>query len=124
MVRNRIRRLSAAVAAAGVLALIPTSDAAAWTNSYCGYLIDTGFWCGDRSDHTYDSNRARYYGSGSVTVCERLINSVTRATRGGSSCATNSVYNYYGATTQTLFEADVTHWSGSSRHTIYGEAVA
>lgn len=116
------RWMTAALAAA-VISMGAPAVSHAWSNTYCGVLINSGSWCGDGSDHTYDYNSASYGGSGSVWVCERLLNSSTRAVRSGSSCAYNFTQRSYNATS-TLWEAEVTHWSGSSRHTITGYAIA
>jgi hypothetical protein len=119
------RRASAAIVAACAATAFTPAAAQAWTNSYCGVLISSGSWCGDGSDHTYDDNKAIYNGAGSVYVCERLLYANTSTMRGSGQCSPYSViYQYYGVTTSTNFEAEVTHYSGSARHTITGVAVA
>lgn len=107
-------------------AAVAPATSHAFTNSYCGALINEGTWCGDGSDHTYDYNRASYTGGGSVWVCERLLYANTSSVRsGGPSCAYNYAARNYGSTVSTLFEAEVTHlYSGGARHTIYGYATA
>lgn len=120
---SRIRRASVATAVAAAMSAATAGDAHAWTNYYCGVLISSGSWCGDGSNHTYDTNKAEYKGSGYVRVCERLLYADTTATRNGYTCDTNRVYRNYGLTTTLLFEAEVTH-TDNSRHTIYGTAVA
>ena len=112
------------MAAASAVALTGASDArAAFYNDYCGVLIWSGSWCGDGSDHTYDTNRGWYSGSGSVQVCERLLYSSTHAVRWSPACGNNYVFRDYGAQSSTNFEAEVQHLDGN-RHTIYGRAVA
>jgi hypothetical protein len=112
------------VAAVMAAALTPAT-AGAFTNDYCGVLINSGTWCGDGSNHTYDSNRATYTGAGSVYVCERLLYADTSLVRPGGLCSPSSqIYHYYGANGSTNYEAEVSHSSGTARHTIYGQAVA
>jgi hypothetical protein len=98
--------------------------AQAFTNGYCGVLIYAGSWCGDGSNHSYYYNRASYGGSGSVTVCERLLIADTSIQRLSPLCAINYVARNYG-TSGCCYEAEVTHInSGGARHTISGLAEA
>lgn len=119
----RLRRGSVAVvAAATAMAIAGPGEAHAWTNYYCGAGIYGGSWCGDGTNHTYDSNRAS--GSGSLQVCERL----TYADSGGwevsgAACGWGSIYRYYGGNTQWLYEAEVTHTFGG-KYTVNGTGVA
>lgn len=98
--------------------------ASAYTNGYCGVLINGGSWCGDGSNHSYYYNRAEYRGSGSVTVCQRLLIADTSIQRMSPTCGTNYHAYNYGAS-GCCYEAEVTHInSGGARHTIYGLAQA
>ena len=98
-------------------------DAHAWENWYCGVLIHSGSWCGDGSNHTYDFNRANYYGSGSTTVCARLLYADSTVER-ARLCGGNQAANNIGTNTSYLYEAEATHYSGAARHTIHGYAIA
>jgi hypothetical protein len=100
------------------------SAAQAFTNGYCGVLINQGSWCGDGSNHSYYYNRASYPGSGSVTVCERMLLADTNIQRMTPSCGVNYLAHNYG-TSGCCYEAEVTHVnSGGARHTINGLAQA
>lgn len=127
MVKNRRAlgaRLTAALAGSLAALALSSPSAFAWSNSYCGVLINQGTWCGDGSDHSYDYNRASYGGNGTVYVCERLLWANSTRERLTPSCSYNYNARNYGATS-SLFEAEVTHiYSGGARHTIYGYAVA
>ena len=123
--KNRLRRGSVAVvAAATAMAIAGTGEAHAWTNYYCGVGIIGHSWCGDGTNHTYDSNRA--YGSSSVYFCERLVWADTGGweTSAGYSCGWGSIYRYYGSNPQWLYEAEATHTFNGQRHTVNGTAVA
>ncbi len=123
MVRARIRRAGAALASALVVSAVGAGDAHAWENWYCGVLLNSGSWCGDGTNHTYDYNRATYNGSGTVWVCARLLYADTPGVR-MSSCGTNVISVSESNNTSYLYEAEVKHESGSARHTIYGYAWA
>ena len=98
--------------------------AEAFTNGYCGVLINQGSWCGDGSDHSYYYNRAAYNGGGSVTVCERMLIANTSTQRLSPGCGVNYYARDYGPS-GCCYEAEVTHInSGGARHTISGLAQA
>jgi hypothetical protein len=106
------------------MAVLGTSQASAFSNTYCGVLINEGTWCGDGSNHSYTFNSATYSGGGSVFVCERLLIADTSTQRRGPSCGYTYVASTYGPY-GWLTEAEVTHlYSGGARHTITGYAVA
>ena len=123
--RSTVKARLAVVVFVSLAALAGTSASAmAFSNGYCGVLINEGTWCGDGSDHSYDYNRASYGGGGNVYVCERLLWANTRTQRQAPSCSYNYNARNYGPTS-SLFEAEVTHiYSGGARHTIFGYAVA
>ena len=124
MVRARIRRGSAALACALAGLAVAAGDAHAWETWYCGALLNSGSWCGNGSNHTYDYNKASYTGSGSVWVCARLLYADTTAQR-ESDCGWNVAENTeQSANGSYLYEAEVKHESGAARHTIYGYAWA
>lgn len=104
--------------------VVPASSAWGWANEYCGILLNSGTWCGDGTNHTYDFNSAEYRGSGDVWVCERLLYADTTKQRTPPSCSYNYIVHNYGLTQHTLFEAEVKHESGSKRHTVWGYAIA
>ena len=123
MVRARIRRAGVALVCALVGVAGSAGEALAWDNYYCGVLLNSGSWCGDGSNHTYDWNRADYFGTGSTMVCARLLYADSSSVR-GAQCGTNySIYNL-GTNTTTLYEAEVKHEDGTARHTINGHAFA
>ena len=95
-------------------------DAHAWENWYCGVLLNSGSWCGDGSNHSYDYNRGNYYGSGSTWVCARFLYADTSTAR-ITGCSTNQGIVNVGSNTQ-LLEAEVKHEDGAARHTIHGYA--
>lgn len=106
------------------LFLLGAAVASAFTNTYCGVLINQGSWCGDGSDHSYYWNRATYPGSGTVTVCERMLIEDTSTVRQSAACGDNYVARDYG-TSGCCYEAEVTHrYSGGARHTVTGQAKA
>lgn len=120
MVRARIRRGSVALVCALIGVAATAGEARAWENHYCGVLLNSGSWCGDGSNHSYDYNRGNYNGSGTTWVCARFLYADTSTVR-ASSCATNQGAINIGANT-TLLEAEVKHEDGSARHTIHGYA--
>ena len=120
MVRARIRRGSAALVCALVGVAAGAGEAHAWENWYCGVLLNSGSWCGDGSNHSYDYNRGDYNGSGYTWVCARFLYADTSTLR-ASACGTNQGVINIGANT-TLLEAEVKHEDGTARHTIYGYA--
>ncbi len=123
MLARRIRRASAGLAVGLVAVALSPPAAHAYDNYYCGVLINSGSWCGDGSNHSYDSNRAYYTGSGSVYVCERLVWPETTTARLSPKCAYNDVIRYYSTSSTSYWEAEVTHYSGNARHTTYGHGV-
>lgn len=96
-------------------------EAHAWENWYCGVLINSGSWCGDGSNHSYDYNRGKYTGTGYVYVCARLLYADSTTVREGPGCGYNIGENFT-YNNPYLYEAEVTHQSGSARHTIHGYA--
>jgi hypothetical protein len=123
---DSIPHRAAFVAALAVLATMAwgAPGAAAFTNSYCGVLINEGTWCGDGSNHSYNYNRATYTGAGNVWVCERLLYADTTTQVESPVCAYNLADRSFtpGA---FLTEAEVTHNTGTgAQHTIYGYATA
>ena len=106
-----------------VVAFLAVAEVAyAFSDHYCGVLISSGSWCGRNDlDYPYTWNRASYPGAGSVTVCQRLLYEDTKTVRAGSTCATNYSAASYGCCAGR-FEAEVTHFSGSARHTVNGYA--
>ncbi len=123
MVRGRIRRGSVALVCALIGVAANAGEAHAWENWYCGVLLNSGSWCGDGSNHTYDYNRGNYNGSGSTWVCARLLYADSSSVR-ANNCYWNQGVNNIGTNTGTLLEAEVKHEDGAARHTIYGYAVA
>ena len=121
MVRARIRRGSVALVCALIGVAANAGEAHAWENWYCGVLLNSGSWCGDGSNHSYDFNRGDYYGSGSTWVCARFLYADTSTVRGTPGCNTNYGIINIGANT-TLLEAEVKHQDGTARHTIHGYA--
>lgn len=122
--RVRGARWMTAALTTTVVALAAPEIAHGWANSYCGVLIHVNSWCGDGSNHSYDTNRGTYEGGGTVLVCQRLLKADTTTVRTGSSCSYGYVFQNYGLTS-TLWEAEVTQSnSNGARHTIYGYAVA
>jgi hypothetical protein len=112
------------IATALLCFLLGNGIAQAFTNGYCGVLINAGSWCGDGSNHSYYYNRASYGGTGSVTVCERLLIADTSYQRLSPFCAINYAARNYGSS-GCCYEAEVTHInSGGARHTISGLAEA
>lgn len=115
--------VAVALALLGVLAY-GAIDAGAFTNSYCGVLINEFTWCGDGSNHSYNYNEASYTGTGNVWVCERLLYADTTTQVESPRCA----YNVSGRSFTPgafLTEAEVDHETGTgARHTIYGYATA
>lgn len=122
MVRKRIRRTGAAITAACAFGAVSPGEVRALTVDYCGFSIPAWSWCSNGSNHTYDSNKAYYNGSASLSVCQRLIYFTSRVEY-HRTCAPTSTYRYYWANTGTMFEAQVLHDNGSSR-TIWGQGVA
>jgi hypothetical protein len=102
---------------------VDAGDAHAFDNYYCGVLLNSGSWCGDGSNHTYDSTRGDYPGAGSTWVCARLLYADTASER-GRHCNTNYGFYNLGTNTTTLYEAEVNHTDGAARHTIYGHGIA
>jgi hypothetical protein len=111
------------LAPALVVAFLALGELAyAFSDHYCGVVISSGSWCGRNDlDYPYTWNRASYPGSGSVTVCQRLLYANTRTVRPGSTCATNYSGTSY-SSGAGKFEAEVTHFSGSTNHTVNGYA--
>lgn len=104
--------------------MVGASAATALTNGYCGVLIRPGSWCGDGSNHSYYYNRAEYRGSGSVTVCQRMLIADTSYQRAAPSCGINYHGMNYGVS-GCCYEAEVTHSNtNGARHTIHGLAQA
>ena len=110
------------VACALIAGAFSAAEAHGYTNYYCGVLLNSGSWCGDGSNHTYDSNRAEYSGAGLVDVCARLLyaDSINQYKR---ECGVNSIWVYNGTNTTTLLEAEIKHESGTARHTLYGTGI-
>jgi hypothetical protein len=122
---RRPRRPWLLACAVATALLVAPASANAWSNTYCGVLLNSGTWCGDGSNHTYDSNEASYTGTGNVWVCERLLYADSSSVRGTPYCAYNYAPHNYGSTTATLFEAEVRHVTDSgARHTVWGYATA
>jgi hypothetical protein len=96
-----------------------TRPAAAGTYLYCGVVINSGTWCGN-SQAFFGYNEAHYPGAGSVSVCQHLVNLSNGSIRAGSSCATNTASANY--STSVFSEAEVTHFSGATSHTVDGTA--
>ena len=115
--------MSAVLACALVAVAASAGEAHAWENHYCGVLLNSGSWCGDGSNHTYDYNRATYNGSGNVWVCARLLYADSTVER-NKNCAYNFASQSIYSNCCYLYEAEVSHSSGSARHTIYGYAWA
>jgi hypothetical protein len=103
------------------MAAAAPGEAHAWTNYYCGVNLNSLSWCGDGTNHTYDSNRATASG---WYVCERLLWADVPWIYNGEHCAWNSIYSYYGYNGSNLLEAEVTHGHSGVRVTVYGTAVA
>ena len=120
--RNNLRRRSVAIVAAATAATAATGtgEAHAWTNYYCGASIYGYSWCGDGSDHTYDSNQA----TGSGTVCERMLWANQPWVVNGVFCGPGTAGRYYGPNSASLYEAEVTHSNGAVRYIVNGMAVA
>jgi hypothetical protein len=112
--------LLAALIAAACIAYSAQTGAApahATTFNYCGVLLNSGTWCGNTLAY-FTYNSASYNGGGSVIVCQHVVAFSTGVVRYPPTCGYNDTASAY--TSNVLSEAEVTHSSGSARHTIYG----
>jgi hypothetical protein len=121
---KRVARLVLIFAVTALAVLnVSTAPASAtgYSQSYCGYLVNSGYGCYASGVHSWDQNFADYYGGGSVWICAGISN--TSGTVVEESCNWNHAHTGWVDRSCACYYAWIIQYSGN-RHTIYGYATA